>query len=90
MQLLKKLQDFDISTVKSGMSAKAKKGLSALKKSMGNLDGPELVSALRGKSTAAAGLYKWASATDKYFDIFKMVEPKKKLAEDMQKAQIKA
>jgi len=45
---------------------------------------------LRGKSIAAAGLFKWGAATDKYYDIFRMVEPKKKLAEEMQKQKEKA
>lgn len=70
------------------MSAKAKKAIAALKKSLGNLEGAELNQTLKTKSSAAAGLFKWAAATDKYFDIFKMVEPKKKLAEDMQKKQV--
>ncbi len=53
-------------------------------------EGSELIAAIKKSSLAAAGLFKWASATDKYYDIFKTVEPKKKLAEDMQKAKDKA
>ena len=36
-------------------------------------------------STSTAGLFKWAFATLDYYNIFKEVEPKKKLAQKMQK-----
>lgn len=35
------------------------------------------------KSAAAGGLFKWATSTDQCFDIFQMVEPKRKKAELM-------
>jgi len=50
MGLLNGLKNFDITNVKKGMSDKAKKGIAALKKSMGNLEGNELVQALKLKS----------------------------------------
>lgn len=85
MGLLNGLKNFDITTVKMGMSQKAKKKISELKKALGNLEGRELIDALKSKSQAAAGLYKWAAATDKYYDIFRLVEPKKKNAEEMER-----
>jgi len=33
------------------------------------------------KSVAAGGLFRWAMSTDKCYDIFKEVEPKRKLLE---------
>lgn len=85
MKLLTNLQNYDITSVRSEMSRKAKAKIKELKRASGNLDGPELITFLKTKSKSAAGLFKWASATDKYYDIFRLVEPKKKLAEDMQK-----
>ena len=85
MRLLDGLRNFEISTVKGETSRKAKQGIAQLTKAMGGATGPELVQALKKSSQSAAGLYKWASATDKYYDIFRTVEPKKKLAEDMQR-----
>lgn len=85
MQLLNGLRTFDITKVKGEMSRKAKGAIKELRKYMNGLDGPELVAALRVKSVAAAGLFKWGSATDKYYDIFRMVEPLKNEAEKMQK-----
>ena len=82
--LLNDLKSFDISQVRAPSAANAKKNIALLIRKMGGLEGQELVSALKGKSIAAAGLWKWACATDKYYDIFRMVEPKKKLAEEMQ------
>ena len=35
------------------------------------------------KSKAAGGLFKWVSSTDKCYDIFKNVEPKRKLLENL-------
>jgi len=90
MRLLEGLQKFDITTVKKDMSSKAKSAIKELKKMCSGLDGPDLIKEIKNKSSAAAGLYKWASATDKYYDIFRMVEPKKKAAEEMQKAKEKA
>ena len=90
MQLLNTLKHFDITTVKGEMSNKAKKGIKGLKASLGNLEGDALIAELKKKSLAGAGLYKWAAATDEYYDIFRMVEPKKKLAEQMQKAKDEA
>lgn len=78
MGLLNGLKTFDITTVKPDMAKKAKKKIADLKSELGNIEGQELVTAIRGKSLAAAGLFKWAAATDQYYDIFRMVEPKKK------------
>jgi hypothetical protein len=36
------------------------------------------------KSSAAGGLFKWATSTDACYDIFKNVEPKRKLLESLQ------
>ena len=77
MGLLSGLKNFDITSVKSDMAKKAKKKIADLKSELGNIDGQELITALKSKSQAAAGLYKWAAATDQYYDIFRMVEPKK-------------
>ena len=85
MRLLDGLRNFEISSVKGETSKRAKAGIAQLTKAMGGATGPELVTALKKSSQSAAGLYKWASATDKYYDIFRMVEPRKKLAEDMQR-----
>jgi len=84
MQLLNGLRTFDITKVKPDMSKKAKAGIKDLKKSLDGKEGAELFKELKNKSLAGAGLFKWANATDKYYDIFRMVEPKKKLAEKMQ------
>ena len=35
-------------------------------------------------------MYKWANATDKYYEIFRQVEPMKKAADEMQRAKDKA
>jgi dynein heavy chain len=77
MGLLTGLKTFDITRVKPDMSKKAKKMIAALKHEIGT-DGAELIAELKKRSIAATGLYKWAAATDKYYDIFRMVEPKKK------------
>lgn len=42
------------------------------------------------KSAAAAGLFKWATSTDQCYDIFKNVEPKRKMLEDLQKKSAQA
>ena len=83
MGLLNGLKQFDITTVKKDMSSKAKSGISQLRKLCDGKEGAELVKDLKNKSSAAAGLFKWAAATDKYYDIFRMVEPIKKQAEEM-------
>lgn len=85
MQLLNGLRTFDITKVKGEMSRKAKAAIKDLKKLLPGLEGPDLIAALKVKSLAAAGLFKWGSATDKYYDIFRMVEPLKNEAEKMQK-----
>lgn len=84
MGLLSGLQKFDITTVKPDMSRKAKKTIEALKKEIG-AEGAELITALKGKSLAASGLFKWASSTDEYYDIFRMAEPKKQECARLQK-----
>jgi len=83
MNLLRGLREFDINTVRGEMSKKVKSKMKELKKSLGGAEGSELNAAIKSKSSSAAGLFKWAAATDEYYDIFREVEPKKKLAEKM-------
>jgi len=45
------------------------------------MDGNDLSSFIDTKSIAAGGLFRWAMSTDKCYDIFKEVEPKRKLLE---------
>ena len=90
MQLLNGLKNFDITEVKPDMSKKAKAAIRQLKASLNNVEGDQLRTELKKKSLAGAGLFQWAASTDEYYDIFRMVEPKKKLAESMQKAKDEA
>ena len=55
-----------------------------------NAEGPDLLVILKANSMAVVGLYKWANATDKYYEIFRQVEPMKKAADEMQRAKDKA
>ena len=66
------------------MAKKAKKMIEALKKDL-NCEGAELVDEIKRKSSAAAGLYKWAASTDQYYDVFRMAEPKKQECARLQK-----
>ena len=77
MGLLEGLKTFDITTVKPDMAKKAKKKIEDLKRELKTEDQAELITAIKSKSLAAAGLYRWAASTDQYYDIFRMVEPKK-------------
>jgi len=56
--------------------------MASLTKDMG-ASGDELGDIIKGKSSAAGGLYKWCDATLTCYDIFKDVEPKRKKAEAM-------
>jgi dynein heavy chain len=82
LRLLQELQDYKINTCKAEMAKNAKRGLAELRKKL-KLDGEELAAAIKNTSKSAAGIYKWAAATDQYYDIFKEVEPKKKRAQEM-------
>lgn len=44
---------------------------------------------MKGKSKAAAGLFGWCNAINKCYDIFKVVEPKRKNAERMEEESIR-
>ena len=61
------------------MSKKAKAKIQELKRLADGREGPELINFLKSKSAAAANLFNWAYNTDKYYDIYRLVEPKKKL-----------
>ena len=66
------------------MAKNAKKGLANLQKKLGKT-GDDCTNFIKTTiSKSAAGLFKWAYATDQYYEIFKMVEPKKKRAAEMQ------
>ena len=91
MGLLNGLKNFDITTVKPEMARKAKKAFDDLKKKELKTEDPsEVYAAIKNKSTAAAGLYRWAASTDQYYDIFRMVEPKKKECARLQELSDKA
>jgi len=79
MSLLADLRNYEISTLRKESASKAKQGIKELKKTLG-LEGEELNNRIKTSSKAALGLFKWADATDKYYDIFRSVEPKKKQA----------
>ena len=84
--LLSDLKNFDITTVKPDMAKKAKRTFDELKKKELKLEDPaEIIAALKSKSIAATGLYRWAYSTDQYYDIFRQVEPKKQECARLQK-----
>ena len=84
MGLLAALKEYDVAKTKSDQAGRAKKKLATLEKDTG-LTGPELVTFIKGKNLATAGLFQWITATIKCYDIFKDVEPKRKKAEEMRK-----
>jgi hypothetical protein len=84
MQLLNNLKNYEVDKTKNDQANRAKKKLGAIEKEFGCL-GAELAALIKGKSAAAAGLYQWASATIRCFDIFKEVEPKKRKAAEMKR-----
>jgi len=86
-QLLSSLQNYDISKTKTDQANKAKKKLAQLIKEQGH-EGAELQAIILTKSKAAGGLFGWCVATDKYYDIYKDVEPKKKRAAQMKEQKI--
>ena len=69
------------------MSKKAKAKIQELKHLAGNIGDHELHGFLVKKSAAAANLFNWAWNTNRYYDIFCVVEPKMKLVKNLQKAQ---
>lgn len=84
--LLSDLKNFDITSVKADMAKKAKRTFDELKKKELKLEDPaEIIAALKSKSIAATGLYRWAYSTDQYYDIFRQVEPKKQECARLQK-----
>jgi dynein heavy chain len=82
MKMLEKLKTYEIGDAKNSQSTRCKQLYRALKKEYG-CEGAELQETMNKKSAAAGGLFKWATSTDSCFDIFQMVEPKRKKAELM-------
>jgi len=66
------------------MAKNAKKALAKFSKEM-KMEGDELTAYIKSSvSKSAAGLFAWSYATTEYYDIFRMVEPKKAKAKEMQ------
>lgn len=85
MKLLDGLKTYDITTCTRDQAARAKKVIAEFKKES-KLDGKELEGFVDTKSVAAGGLFRWAMSTDRCYDIFKEVEPKRKLLESLKAA----
>lgn len=62
---------------------RAKKIHSEIRKVAKNEGSDDVQAVVTVKSKAAGGLYAWCSSTDKCYDIYKEVEPKRKKAQLM-------
>ena len=82
MKMLDTLKSYDITTCTREMAQRAKKYITDFKKEA-KLDGNELQEFVNTKSQAAGGLFKWAISTDRCYDIFREVEPKRKMLESL-------
>jgi hypothetical protein len=82
-KLTEEMMTLDMLKVTSTQASRADKVIAGLKKES-KLDGEELVEWVSKKSGPCGGLWSWCTSTQKCYEIFKDVAPKKKKAEDMQ------
>jgi dynein heavy chain len=83
MQLLRNLQEYEVSKTKADGASRAKKKMASLVKELNVGDGPELSALIKTKNLATGGMFMWCEATLKCYDIYKNVEPLKASAKKM-------
>lgn len=84
-RMLVNLQGYEIHKCKPDQANRAKKLIDRLSKDSKGLVGEDLEKYVRVKSLAAGGLFKWCTATTNCYDVFRVVEPQKKKAEQLNK-----
>ena len=82
--MINNLKCYRVDKLKKADAVAAKKKMDALVKEM-NLQGEELAQSITKKNLATGGLFRWCAATIKCYDIFKVVEPQRVMAENMKK-----